>query len=525
MSASNQMTSYVLVGVAVLALAGPHQVRAQATEQAAPDRTVQLLTGTEQRLATDYAVGNTAIGNQGVCVIEILPGRRELLLIARGVGQTTLTLWDQRGRKQEEVLIDVSPRELNKLQSDLGALLAPYPGVRAEPLGDRIVLSGTVASQDALAAVQNIAEAAGVASVVTLGGSLRFNEGNRPGGAAPAGSPGMGAPGPQPVAPQSLLPADAALPVALTSGGAEARPGTPEPAAPVSMLSGSALADDDGPPPAAAQSPPPPNVFYVPANGRSDSLGFGSGLSSGGASTSGSPGSSAVPPPGATGSGGGRVEYRIELYQQSALAPPPEVMGPQGTRIFGTTVTAFQGRAARELLVADPGGRTSDGGTRGMSGLSIEVTPTIAGSTISTTMTVDTNLPIGLRDRPGPHPWRRAQLQFDVQAGTTRYVTEQELASLMSGAGSQSPAFAGAAGGGGGPGFGGAVAAVGDAAGQIGVAAGVQGAQAVPAIGGLFRLGGGGGGGGGSGRQEEDDQPKDDRRLVIVVSAVLGASR
>ncbi len=492
---SSHTKSCAMAALAILALTWSSAVHAQSRAPSAPDRVVALLTGTEQRLSTDFAVGNTAIGNPGVCAIEVLSGQRELLLTARGIGQTTLTLWDQQGRKQEEIQVDVSERAPSKLQNDLAALLSPYPGVRAEPLGDRVVLSGTVASQEALAAVQNIAEAAGVASVVTLGGSLPFSEGNRPTGSAPPGGAAM----PQPVAPRSLLPADAALPVALTSAGPETRPSA-APATPVTMLSGSALADDDGAPPSAAPNPPPPNVFYVPASGQSDSLGFGTGLTGGRSAT----GSSPMPPAAAAGLGGGRVEYRVDLYQQSAMAPPPEVMGPQGTKIFGTTLTAFQGQSARELIVADPGGRSADGGTRPMSGLSIEVTPTISGGTISTVMTIDTNLPIGVRDTPGPHPWRRAQLQFEVGAGATRYMTEQELAGLMSSAGSPSPSVAGGG------------------AGQVGVAGGVPGSQVVPVIGGLFRLGGGGVG---SRRQDNDDQPKDDRRLVIVVSAVLGASR
>ena len=513
--------SFVIVPLAaVLSVAAAGTVSGQSTSTE-PNRVVQLLTGTEQTLSADFSIGNTAIGNAGVCEIEVLPGRREVLLIARGIGITTLTLWDQRGRKQEEIRIDVSSRELNKLQADLMALLGGYPGVRAEPLGNNIVLNGTVASQEALAAVEGIAKAAGVASVVTLGGSLPLSAG---GGTMPMSTSPAGPPAAQPTAPQTLLPPGAALPVALTSGAPTTGPSSSAPTAPVTMLAGGALADDDGPPPAAVQNPPPPNVFYVPSAGGADSLGFGSGLTGGASVPPGSASASPAPTrptggaaPAPTAGAGSRVDYRIELYEQSALAPPPEVMGPQGTRIFSTTLTAYDGRAARELFVADQGGRTPEGQARPMSGLSIELTPSLQGGTIGTSMTIDTNLPIGgARDAAGPHPWRRAQLDFQIQAGATRYVTEQELAGLMTGPGSANPGFAG-----GGSGFGGTVAAVGEAAGQAGMAAGVEGAQMVPAIGGLFRLGGGRS----NQRNQREQQPANDRRLVIVVSAVLGSAR
>lgn len=517
-----QSTQFIIataVSVAAVIHVGSGAATGQSTSTE-PDRVVHLLTGTEQTLSAEYSVGNTAIGNAGVCEIEVLPGRREVLLIARGIGITTLTLWDQRGRKQEEIRIDVSSRELSKLQADLMALLGGYPGVRAEPLGNSIVLNGTVASQEALAAVEGIAKAAGVASVVTLGGSLPLTGA----GTAPMPTSLTGPPAAQPAAPQPLLPPGAALPVALTSAAPASRPSSSTPTAPVTMPSGGLLADDDGPPPAAVPNPPPPNVFYVSTSGGSDSLGFGSGLTGASPGPPGPASSSpslarptGVVPPEAAGAATGRVDYRIELYEQSALAPPPEVMGPQGTRIFSTTVTAYDGRAARELFVAEQGGRTPDGQTRPMSGISIELTPSLQRGAIATSMTIDTNLPMGTaRDAAGPHPWRRAQLDFQIQAGATRYITEQELAGVMSGPGSAPPGVAG-----GGSGIGGTVAAVGEAAGQAGIAAGIEGAQMVPAIGGLFRLGGGRS----SPRTQRDQQPADDRRLVIVVTAVLGSQR
>jgi len=484
----------------------PRTTAAQTPVVAGPDRVVDLVAGGEMTLTPGFAIGNVAVGNPAVCDIRVLPGRRDILLLAQGEGTTLLTLWDQSGGKRDEIQITVAARNVSQLASDLTNLLEPYPGVRPERLGARLVLMGTVPDDRALASVQAIAQAAGVTSLVTVG----------PVTALPV-SPASAAD--RPATPRPMMATDAALPVALTSAEPERPREERERASALPTVA--VLADDDGPPPTAVPSPPPPNVFHVPAGGRpGDSLGFGSGLAPREApdrpasrGEAGAPGP-AVGSPSDTPS---RVDYRIDIFEQSALAPPPEVVRPQGTPIFGTTIGAYDGRTARELIVADRGG-TEGGVSRPMSGLSIEVRPSIQGGSVATSMTIDTNLPLGSSRGSGPQPWRRAQVSFSVQAGATRYLTEQELSSLLTGPPTPAPVATGLSG----PGAGAAIAAVGDAVGQVGYATGNVEAQMAPAIGGLFRLGGGGG----STPQPQAAPPAgSDRRLVIAVSPVLASER
>ena len=162
-------------------------------EQSAPAVEERLFVDEQRVLTPGFSVGNIAVADPAVADFTVMPGRREVLVIGTGVGQTTLTLWDQQNVKRREIAIGVSTEIADNLEGELRELLWEFPSVQVRTLAGTLVLSGTVSAQDELDAVESIAEAAGIRTVVRLrldptvgpGGSPDA-EGVDPGPALPA---------------------------------------------------------------------------------------------------------------------------------------------------------------------------------------------------------------------------------------------------------------------------------------------------------------------------------------------------
>jgi len=138
-----------------------------------------LVVGEERALEPGYGVGDISIANPKIADYRVIgAGRRSILLMGRGAGSTTLIVWDQRGVKRDEVAVTVVTREAIQLERDLRELLKDFPDVELRTLAGTPVIAGSVQTKEDLAAVERIATAARVRSVVRL--------------AAPAGPPGSG---------------------------------------------------------------------------------------------------------------------------------------------------------------------------------------------------------------------------------------------------------------------------------------------------------------------------------------------
>lgn len=118
------------------------------------------------------------------------------------------------------------------------------------------------------------------------------------------------------------------------------------------------------------------------------------------------------------------VEYLIEVYESPSSAPPPDVAGPQGRRLFIGTIKGNLGEEVRHFVPV--GEATSDPAK--MRGISIAFTSRLAEALLETEMIVDTNLPFGPYDQKKDPVWLRARTSFAVQPGARQYVPEAALA-------------------------------------------------------------------------------------------------
>ncbi|MCX6552468.1 MAG: pilus assembly protein N-terminal domain-containing protein [Acidobacteria bacterium] len=454
----------VLVGLLASAWAAPLQ---------AQTRTERLVIGEQRTFRPGYAIGDLAISNPRVCDFRVVSGRREIMLIANGEGYTTLTVWDQSSVKRDEVAIEVVSREFAKLMDDLVELLRPYPDVNIKRLGSRIVLGGTVRSKEELDAVRTIGSAAGnVVSTVTVRSPAAAPAeapaaaGTATGGAAVAPPPDRPTavydPTPPPVVRRPVTTAPEPVPL----GGAAPPPVEPLPKqtpanAPVAVP--------------AAPAPPPPNV--APAASPA-------AMPTAPAARSGDVGA-----PAATAA----VEYLIEVYESPAAAPPPDVAGPQGARLFLGRIRAPLGSEVRQYVPIGPQSATPP------RAISIGLTPLLSGNNVRTLAVIDTNLPVGSYDQKKNPVWLRSTADFTVRPGQTRYLSEAELARTVAPTGAPPTSATGSSAG----------ARVAGAAADA-VASNVPGGSNIPSFGGIF--------GGGSG-----SQPKARATTLLIVLTPVAA--
>ena len=115
-----------------------------------------------------YAVGNIAIGDPEVADYKVMPGRKEIMLFAKGKGETRLLIWDQKNVKRHDVKITVGVKEEMQAETDLKELLAPFPTVSVRKLGEQMVVTGQVSTDADMDAVGRIATAASAQNLVRL---------------------------------------------------------------------------------------------------------------------------------------------------------------------------------------------------------------------------------------------------------------------------------------------------------------------------------------------------------------------
>lgn len=173
-----------ILAVALLA-AVPTLTAAQpaTAQQAAAPREETILVDDQRAMTPGYAIGNVAIGDPKVADFKVMdPRRLDVVIFGKGPGTTRLTLWDQKNVKRDEIVITVTTRQAQNIEKELREMLKDFPSVELRPFAGTLTVTGAVSSRDDLAAIEKIAEAAKVRSLVRYVPPA----GPEPGTAAPA---------------------------------------------------------------------------------------------------------------------------------------------------------------------------------------------------------------------------------------------------------------------------------------------------------------------------------------------------
>lgn len=159
-----------------------------------------------------YAMGDIVLGAPTTAGYEPVAGRKQLMLRGKKEGRTTLNIWDQRKVLRHEITLIVTTRDALTRETDLKNLLAPYPNVTISRLAGEMLLTGTVASQDELTAVNNLARVAKVQSTVRVAAAVRPST---PGTVSPPVTNTGGSTGPTTPGSPGTPPVEAAAPNAV----------------------------------------------------------------------------------------------------------------------------------------------------------------------------------------------------------------------------------------------------------------------------------------------------------------------
>lgn len=100
-------------------------------------------------------VARIAVGN-GSLVKATVVDDREIVLLAEGVGQTTMHVWLRNGR-QISYDLQVKAERQSRVLEDLQVLLKETPGISARLVGDRIVMEGRYPNKEAAARLKLLA--------------------------------------------------------------------------------------------------------------------------------------------------------------------------------------------------------------------------------------------------------------------------------------------------------------------------------------------------------------------------------
>ncbi len=169
------------------------------------------------------------------------------------------------------------------------------------------------------------------------------------------------------------------------------------------------------------------------------------------------------------------VEWAVEIYESPTSAPPPDVAGPQGKKLFAGTLRAPLGQELRQFIPVGNQGKNASQ----VRGISILLSSKPADAGFETRLTVDTNLPFGQYDQKKDPVWLRAHTTWSAAAGAKEFITESTLASTI--APTVAPATTSTE-----PSIAREAAGVAADAGVDAAAARIPGGSYIPSVGGLF---------------------------------------
>src|SRR5689334_659002 len=86
--------------------------------QDANTKELTLFVKEQKPFSPGYAIGNIAIGDPEVADYKVMPGRKEIMLFAKGKGETRLLIWDQKNVKRHDVKITVGVKEEMQAETD-----------------------------------------------------------------------------------------------------------------------------------------------------------------------------------------------------------------------------------------------------------------------------------------------------------------------------------------------------------------------------------------------------------------------
>ena len=141
--------------IALLLLAAAPLVRASIMKVSTHGQ-IRIIVGRTQVIKVWRSIGRVSVGNEKVLVVRVVT-RRQLLLVARSLGTTNVTIWDRRNRVMTSLTIMVRA-DLTLLKKRLYRIL-PRERILVHSARSSIVLTGVVSTPEVKHQAEAIAQA------------------------------------------------------------------------------------------------------------------------------------------------------------------------------------------------------------------------------------------------------------------------------------------------------------------------------------------------------------------------------
>lgn len=140
---------------------------------AQPEPVVIDLAVGQARVLEERNVRRIAVGNGRVVQVTALD-KRQILLLPEAAGQSTLHLWGHDGIERH-YLINVTATDANRTASEINRLLHNSPRIRAQAVGDKVILDGSSPTEeDAYRTAEIVKRYPQAISLISRGGYERM---------------------------------------------------------------------------------------------------------------------------------------------------------------------------------------------------------------------------------------------------------------------------------------------------------------------------------------------------------------
>jgi Pilus formation protein N terminal region len=143
---------------------------ASADKAVVPEQTnaVSVAIGHQIQFTPIYRVGNITVVNVDVADFRVGAGRRDIMIIGKSIGITMISVFDQQGRRHQDVEVSVYRKLDSATQSQVEARIRDWPRVSIATLGGVPVLTGEVESEAQRDQAVGFATVAGMKTALTV---------------------------------------------------------------------------------------------------------------------------------------------------------------------------------------------------------------------------------------------------------------------------------------------------------------------------------------------------------------------
>ena len=144
------------IGFLVSLLFLSYPLRAQQSQNVDVDE--YLVINNPKVKSTKYSIGNITVGDPNVLNFKADRKKRRITLFPKNPGNTSLIIFDQKGKQREIMNLVVYSTDPARLLQDVQQLLVDIEGITIKRVGQKIIIDGSVLLRSELNRIRKVAQ-------------------------------------------------------------------------------------------------------------------------------------------------------------------------------------------------------------------------------------------------------------------------------------------------------------------------------------------------------------------------------